>query len=230
MSADRDLLLEEKLNYSFKDKTILHEALTHPSSNLPNRKNYQRLEFLGDSVLNYITTQELFKRYTEDQEGELAKKRSFLVSGEKLTLVAEKLEIASHIRFTDPKAEKCERDNPSIWADVTEALIGALLLDGGYRVASKFVLTNWAEFFHEVVSTPSDPKSDLQEWAQAHKLGLPNYQVIEQIGPAHAPEFIIEAAIGNFKASAKASNKKHAERLAAGKILAQITGDNATEK
>ncbi len=219
--------IEDIIGHDFSNKRLLLEALTHPGcaenhKNLPF--NYQRLEFLGDSVLGLVVAEMLFKLYPQENEGSLAKRHAALVRSESLASVARTLGIAEYIRMSgNGRKGEIKRDNNSNLEDVCEALIGALYLDGGFEVARDFIMKHWEDLARRMGDPPKDAKTSLQEWAQGRGLKLPVYTVIEVSGSSHAPEFTIEAAVEQGgRAVAKAAAKRQAEQLAAKALLRRL--------
>ena len=219
--------VETILGHKFSNKRLLLEAMTHPGcaetyKNLPF--NYQRLEFLGDSVLGLVVAELLFTLYPEESEGNLAKRQAALVRSESLAAVARKLGIAEFIRMTiHGRDAGAKRDNDSNLEDVCEALIGALYLDGGFETARKFIIKHWEAEAKAMRSPPKDAKTSLQEWAQGRGMKLPVYSITHLSGPSHAPEFTVEVMLENGeKATAISGSKRNAEQLAASSLLKSL--------
>jgi ribonuclease-3 len=217
--------IEAIIGYSFRNKRVLEEALTHPScaevrGGAPF--SYQRLEFLGDAVLGLVVAELLFALFPEENEGSLAKRHAALVRSEALADVARRLGVGPYIRMGG-NGQDAARDLNSNLEDVCEALIGAMYLDGGFDVARQFVLAHWEPLARALGEPPKDAKTSLQEWAQARGLPLPQYQVLETTGPAHSPEFTIAASVEGAEPSvAKASSKRQAEQLAARALMERL--------
>ena len=156
--------LEIKLNYTFKDKKLLKEALTHPSMSYKGKHfNYERLEFLGDSILSMVIIEYLFKKHTDETEGELSKRKSFLVSKDVLYKIAKNLEIGKFIIMTAGQENCGGRENVNNLENVVEAIIGAMYLDANIEAVKNFILNTWVKFDEEKTKAPKDPKSELQE-------------------------------------------------------------------
>ncbi len=216
--------LEETIGYVFNDKDRLKLALVHSSthrrkkdgSNIDN----ERLEFLGDRVLGLVIADLLFNRFPKDREGDLARRHTALVRKEALARVAEMIALGDYIDMLPAEAALGGRENPAILANACEAVIAALFLDGGLNAAQNFITTFWQELVEEDPTPPQDSKTALQEWAQGRGLPLPSYRIIEQSGPAHAPEFIIEVSVLNHTPQrASGTSKRKAEQAAAGALL-----------
>ncbi|MEY2393608.1 ribonuclease III [Wolbachia endosymbiont of Tettigetta isshikii] len=220
------------INYRFKNDAILEEALTHPSLNKKNSENqtenYERLEFLGDSILNMIVSAILFKLFSEEREGALAKRKTDLVCGSTIATVAKEIELGDFILMNN--SERCNggKCNLKNLENALEALIGAIYIDGGFKSVERFVTQHWEKLAKDMLIPPQDPKTSLQEWTQKNKLPLPKYELAKQTGPEHNPEFTISIRIENYsEVSAYASSKKVAEQKAAELMLEKI---NNSEK
>lgn len=213
--------IESRLGYTFRQRGLLEEALTHPSCARPY--NNQRLEFLGDTVLGLMAAALLFRLFPNEKEGDLAKRHAGLVCGESLVRYAQSLELPRYLVMTDGEANAGGRDNPANIEDMVEALLGAVYLDGGMEAVEQVFLPYWEQQAGLVKAPPKDPKTTLQEWAQARGLALPVYRVAASEGPAHAPLFTIEVAIGDGTVfSATAGTKRVAEREAARLLLEHL--------
>lgn len=214
--------LEDRLGYAFKDRVLLVQALTHGSFGDGRRKidNYQRLEFLGDRVLGLFTAGILYLKSDED-EGGLARKLNALVRKETCAEVAVELELGSLIHMSKATEKQGGRDRVSILGDASEAILGAIYLDGGYDAAKAFYNRFWHDRMLGVLGRSlKDPKTELQERAAAKKMSAPDYKVVEQTGPDHRPSFVISVAIGDdWVGTGSGANKKDAEREAAQDLL-----------
>jgi ribonuclease-3 len=213
--------LQEKLGYRFKDVGLLETALTHVSApKQSSTGNYQRLEFLGDRILGLAVAETLFLTYPQSAEGELSRRLSELVRRESCAQVAAAWEVGPDIRLGAGEAHAGERRNLTILADVCEAVIGAVFLDGGYAEARGLVQRS----FSEMLTTPRhalrDPKSALQEWAQGQGWPAPTYSIAEQVGPDHAPQFRIAVSVRDKEAAfGSGASKRNAEQAAARSLL-----------
>ena len=220
---------EAAIAYRFKDEALLRLALTHPSCAKTEDDapyNNQRLEFLGDSVLALLVAELLYSMYPHEQEGDLARRHSALVNGAQLSEVAKTLGLGESLQMSRSEEECGGRENASNLEDACEALIGAIYLDGGLQAAQAFVHAHWSKLAEAVSEPPKDPKTGLQEWAQARGLGLPVYRVASHTGPAHAPEFTISVEVEGYPpAQAVAGSKKQGERDAAEALLASVEKD-----
>jgi ribonuclease III len=223
--------LAQIIGYQFAGSDLLEEALTHPSalaSERPSQRGYERLEFLGDRVLGLVVADLLWRRFADEPEGYLTRRYTHLVRRESLARVAETIGLGRHLLLSRAEAAAGSAGNPGILADVCEALIAAIYLDGGFTAASGFVRRFWQPLIEEMEGPPRDPKTALQEWAQARGLGLPAYELVATSGPDHAPVFTVAARVaGRDQASATASSKRLAEARAAAILLDRVAAEPA---
>jgi ribonuclease III len=227
--------LAQRIGHVFARPALLVEALTHPSAVAPPRRrgrrraaqrHYERLEFLGDRVLGLVIADLLWHRFETESEGPMTRRMADLVRGETVARVALEIGLDRHLVLSPIEAAAGAAKNPSILADVCEAVIAAIYLDGGLPVASAFVRRWWEPLIDEHTSPPRDPKTRLQEWAQARGLGLPAYRLVATEGPDHAPRFTVAARVAQSdEATATASSKRAAEAEAAAALLALLTHD-----
>lgn len=210
--------------YSFQSPSLLEEALTHPS--LSGAHNYQRLEFLGDRVLGLSVATLLLEEFPGEAEGKLNRRYTALVRRETLAEMSQSLGLAAAMKLTPGAETEGTRDKEAVQADVTEAVIGAMYLDGGYDVADAFIRRHWIPLLDKGPTAIKDSKTMLQEWCQARSLPLPFYKTVDRSGPDHSPVFTIEATVEN-KGQAQASGpaKRQAEQAAAAELLAMLTGE-----
>ena len=208
----------------FKNKDLLKLALTHKSwvnEHQRIRESNERLEFLGDAILEFIVSKELYLKLPQKEEGYLTVLRSNLVNTVNLSDVAKRLSLGSKIFLSKGEEDSGGRDNPSILADTIEAIIGALFLDGGIRSAEKFIQVTLLTDLNKKISEPlKDAKSTLQELVQAQGYAAPKYKVIKEEGPDHDKKFTIEANVDNKTlAIGVGKNKSEAAQDAAKKAL-----------
>jgi len=218
--------LIELLNYSFKDIKLLEKALTHRSY---GGENNERLEFLGDSILNFTIAESLFKKFPNLPEGDLSRLRASLVKASALAEVASKIKLGDFILLGEGELKSAGWRRPSILADCYEAIIGALYLDGGLTPAQQFILNNFNDWLDQInpARIDKDAKTALQELLQSKKLMLPKYEVIEIKGEAHAQEFIVRCSVQQLSLSAEATGPS---RRAAEQEAATITMPLVKEK
>ena len=220
--------IEGALGYRFERRELLQRALTHRSFSYEQGEvaNYERLEFLGDSVLGLLTARWLFDRFPERSEGELSKLKSYLVSAPVLASYAQAIELGHHIRLGVGEDRSGGRQKSSILADTVEALFGALYLDGGLEVVQpvvEHILTRAMEL--QAALPRTDAKTQLQELSQAKGWGLPVYDVVAESGPDHRKIFTIQCSIRDlFVVTASGPSKKSAAQRAASMILDRLEG------
>ncbi|HEY8948881.1 MAG TPA: ribonuclease III [Rhizomicrobium sp.] len=214
--------LQTRLSHSFKDKDLLTRALTHASAS--SIVSNERLEFLGDRVLGLVIAEQLHHRFPEDPEGILALKLNALVRSEACAKAAEKVGLGEFLILANSEVASGGRRKGAILAGACEAVIAALYLDGGFKVAHDFILANWEEQFAGLSRDMRDAKTALQEWAQARKGGAaPGYKLIKREGPDHAPRFVVEASVaGQEPVTGEGSSKREAEQAAARAMLAKL--------
>ena len=213
--------IEKIIGYQFKERHWLERALTHSSTN--NEYNYQRLEFLGDRVLGLVMAGELFTLYTDDKEGDLAKRHTALVQGRTCTMVGQSHGLCDHIILSESEREAGGNSNENIIGDVVESILGAVYIDGGFEPAKSVVLKLWGDNVHTLDTVPQDPKTELQEWVQARGLDLPIYEVINKSGPDHAPVFILRVSVEGYgHVEADGASRRQAEKMAARDMLKKI--------
>jgi ribonuclease-3 len=211
-----------KLDYRFERKELLQEALTHVSAPNAGGQSYQRLEFLGDRVLGLAIAEMLCSAFPKAPEGELSRRLAELVRRESCAEIAQSWDVGPHVRLGAGEALSGERQNQTILADVAEAIIGAVFLDGGYDAARALVERAFKDLLNAPRRPLRDPKSALQEWAQGQGLPAPTYTVVEQTGPDHAPKFRIMVKVkGKETGLGTGSSKRIAEQAAARSLLLQ---------
>ena len=215
--------LEQTIGYRFADAALLDRALTHISAlkGAQGRTgSYQRLEFLGDHVLGLAISEMLFEAFPKAEEGELSRRLADLVRRETCADVARAVDLGTALRLGASEAKSGGRARIAILADVCESLIGAVFLDGGYQAAYAFVERFWAERMRKPARPLRDPKTVLQEWAQARGLPTPSYREVERIGPHHDPEFRVAVTLPNRDpAEGRGRSKRAAEQAAAEALL-----------
>jgi len=215
--------LENILNYNFKDNNLLELALTHRSF---QGKNNERLEFLGDSILNFIIAELLFKKFNLLPEGDLSRLRSQLVKSETLSEIGIILKLGDYLILGEGELKSSGWRRPSILADSVEAIIGAVFIDGGVSAASDLVL-DWFKSRIDLINPDNiekDSKSVLQEFLQAKKISLPDYNIVSIEGEAHCQHFRVSCSIPKLGLSieGEGSSRKIAEQAAAEEILKKL--------
>ncbi len=218
---------EKIISYSFKNKQLLISALIHPSYISENKKkiiseisDFERLEFLGDRVLGLAISSIIYKKFNNNNEGDLSKKLSYLVQKNFLHKISIDLKMDGFLKFSSKKNEKM---NISILADSIESLIGALYLDGSFKNARKFIETTWGPYLNIEDKNMQDPKTKLQELSQQQLKKLPDYNLIKKEGPSHSPTFTISLKVLNLKKIiSSGSTIREAEKNAASIALKLI--------
>lgn len=217
---------EEKIGLNFNNKDLLKTALTHRSyvneHQQETSEHNERLEYLGDAVLELVTTHYLYEKFPQETEGVLTVYRSALVNTTSLSQVAEKLEINNFLRLSKGEAKDVGRARTFIMADAVEAVIGAIYLDQGYLIAQKFIADNFFGKMGEVIDRNlwQDAKSHFQEKSQELVRITPNYKVLEETGPDHDKRFKVGVFLNNkLVAEGEGVSKQEAEQFAAEKAL-----------
>ena len=209
--------VEATLGYSFADRALLEEALTHASSARGVRRaSLERLEFLGDRVLGLGLAAMLFEAHPDEAPGDLSRRHAMLASGDTLFSVGLGIGLQRHLRVE--KGHDRDALPPSMIEDSCEAIVGAVYLDGGHDAAMAVVEKFWEPLIGG--RPPHDAKSALQEWAQARALPLPSYTLVAAAGPPHAPVLTVEVRVEGFEpVRASAGSKRAAEQAAAQDLL-----------
>ena len=219
--------LEDRIGYKFRNALLLEEALTHPSVRHETRQHHfdnQRLEFLGDAVLQLVMTEHLFGHFKKEAEGTLTKLRSRLVSREALAVHAATLELGRYLAVGRGEDASGGRERNSTLADAFEALVGAIYLDSDLATVRRFILDQAAGDLAQLVDEPTDinPKGHLQELLQAISPRSPVYEVISQTGPEHEKTFVIRAVWeGITLGEGTGRSKKQVETAAAEEAMRQ---------
>ena len=213
--------LEHALNYPFRDPALLTRALTHRSHSAAHN---ERLEFLGDALLETISSIWIYRNRGNVPEGGLTRLRATIVSGQNLAAIARRLNLGQYLHLGSGELKSGGARRDSILADAVEALIAAVYLDSDYPTCERITLALIADdlaALPESATRLKDAKTQLQEYLQGRGLPLPDYQIISETGPEHAREFQIEATSGDYRATARGNSRKKAEQEAAADLLAQ---------
>jgi ribonuclease-3 len=215
--------LQERLQHRFSDAHLLLRSVTHRSFSIDHN---ERLEFLGDSVLNLAVADLLFQRLSALPEGDLSRVRANLVKQDTLHRLAVELGLPEVIRLGEGEARSGGQKRPSILADALEAIIGAVYLDAGFAAAQSLVqrLFQAVEINPEMQAIGKDPKTELQEWLQARKMSLPLYRVVGTLGAAHKQTFDVECEVIelNFSERGIGASRRAGEQAAASAMLQTI--------
>ncbi|QIB36406.1 ribonuclease III [Ancylobacter pratisalsi] len=231
VDQDRGLeALEAALGHRFADRAHLVLALTHISSingiqgSRARVRSYQRLEFLGDHVLGLVVSDMLYRAFPNAEEGELSRRLADMVCEEACAEVARTMGVAPHIRLGSGEERSGGRERSAILADIAESVLAAAYLDGGFPAAEAMVERFWRPRVKSPGGSVRDPKTALQEWAQARGLPPPTYRLVERSGPDHNPEFRIAVDVpGHEPAEGNGTSKQGAQKLAAAAFLQRVT-------
>lgn len=219
--------LERQLGHTFKDQDLMVLALTHRSF---AGRNNERLEFLGDAILNFVAGEALFERFPQAREGQLSRLRARLVKGETLAVLARGFDLGEYLRLGSGELKSGGFRRESILADALEALIGAIYLDAGMDVARQRVLA-WLSNELDgltLVDTNKDPKTRLQEFLQSRALELPRYEVVDIQGEPHCRTFFVQCdvALLNDRTQGQGASRRIAEQVAAAAALVALGVEN----
>lgn len=217
--------------YKFKDKKLLERALTHTSYAYEKLKdgrfNYERLEFLGDSIVNFVIAKWLYENFPEMDEGNMSKIKAALASKEVLADATRKLGLDRKIKLSRGEEKSGGRERNSILSDVFESYVAAVFLDGGLEAAEKVIMEALKEKMDMVSKTrgmPFDYRSALQEYLMKLGLPVPHYEVVEEKGPQHRKRFTVKVQVGNREFFGEGNSKKEAMYLAAKSAWESIVG------
>jgi ribonuclease-3 len=221
--------LQARLGHQFSDSGLLRRALTHKSF---GAEQNERLEFLGDSVLNLAVSDLLYKQFDRNDEGDLTRVRAHLVRQDTLHTLAVSLQLPEVLRISEGEAKGGGAQRPSILADALEAVIGAVYLDGGFEAARALVLRLFEPLVLQTTSEVwrKDAKTALQEWLQGRKLPLPSYRIEATKGKAHAQVFVVvcELVSQGWSVSGEGASRRAAEQVAAQKALERLQATDAS--
>ncbi|MFM8339759.1 MAG: ribonuclease III [Fluviibacter sp.] len=217
--------LESVIQYRFTDRALLEQALTHRSY---GRNHYERLEFLGDSILNAVVAEALYQAFPDLPEGDLSRLRANLVCQEQLVSVADELKLSRYLRLGEGELKSGGQHRPSILADTVESLYGALWRDGGFAAAQQVILSAFASRIAAIdlsrLPSAKDAKTRLQEWLQGRRCALPTYESPNITGAAHAQTFEVLCRVPDFSVEGRGSGvtRRAAEQQAAEQVLQQL--------
>jgi ribonuclease-3 len=220
VKADVGKFVRETLGHEPRDIRLFELALTHASS---GKDNYERLEFLGDRVLGHVMARALYDRHPNEPEGYLSRRYNVLVARETCAEIGRELGVPAVVQLGKQAREDGASQSENVVGDVVEALIGALLIDGGIDAAESFVRRVWEPHLAEQRKAPKHPKSALQELAAARECKPPLYEVVGRTGAHHHPKFTIRVSVpGLGEATAEGTSKQEAETDAAEALLNQL--------
>jgi len=215
--------LAQRIGHDFSDKNLLRTALTHRSFGTPNN---ERLEFLGDGILDFVIAAVLFDQFPDLPEGDLSRLRANLVRQDTLHRLALTLNLGSVLRLGEGEMRSGGAQRPSMLADALEALFGAIFLDAGFESARKAILSLYGPLLGELKpgQVKKDAKTSLQEWLQARKRSLPRYQLLDATGAAHEQHFEVACEIDNppVRTIGFGASRRIAEQVAAEKALKEL--------
>jgi ribonuclease-3 len=224
---DRLIELQQRLQHNFSDASLLTRAITHRSF---SADHYERLEFLGDSVLSLAISDLLYSRLGDLPEGDLSRVRANLVKQDTLHQLSVELGLPDVIRLGEGEMRSGGQKRPSILADTLEAVIGAVYLDAGFSAAQALVhrIFNAVEINPQMDAIGKDPKTELQEWLQGRKMKLPVYSVVGTIGAAHKQSFDVECEVPQLNVSQRGigGSRRAGEQAAAAAVLQILKSSN----
>jgi len=214
----------QRLAYHFSDESLLNTALSHKSYTLDNN---ERLEFLGDSVLNFAVTDYVYRSYANMPEGELTRMRARLVCKESLFELAQQLHLGDYLLLGEGESKSGGRQRSSILADAMEALFGAIYLDAGYDVVRQIIIDLYGDKLQQqpVGEALKDAKSRLQEWTQKQSLPLPQYDLVVTSGEGHARHFVVSCQAAGMSSEGEGSSRRRAEQASAADLLLRLPDD-----
>lgn len=221
-------LLQVALGYTFNDIELLTRAMTHCSAGAHNN---ERFEFLGDSLVNLVIAEALYKKFPRATEGELTRLRAMCVKGDTLAAIANEFQLGDYMRMGVGELKTGGSKRPSILADALEATIAAIYLDAGFEILKERVLAWYGDRLEGMTlcMTQKDPKTQLQEWLQGRKLGLPIYTVLTIEGDSHQQSFHVQCDVTSpaYSAQGRGDSRRKAEQDAALKVLEFLTHDRS---
>ena len=221
--------LQVRLGYAFRQHALLQQAVTHRSFSADHN---ERLEFLGDSVLNLSVAHLLYTQLANLPEGDLSRVRANLVKQDTLHQLAKTLDLPPVMRLGEGEIRSGGQNRPSILADALEAIIGAVYLDGGYKEAQALIERLFAQvdIKPDMQAVGKDPKTELQEWLQGRKLALPKYTVVGTSGAAHRQQFEVSCEVTELRQTQQGSgaSRRAAEQAAAAAMLLTLKSESAT--
>lgn len=226
MKLSQDLIsFSDRIGYGFAVPDLLIQAVTHASISSSTRPDNQRLEFLGDRVLGLVMAEAMLAEDPEASEGVLAPRFNALVRKEACAEVARQVDLGAVLKLGRSEQLSGGRRKEALLGDAMEAVIAAVYLDGGFAAAREVILRLWGQRIAMVEADARDPKTSLQEWAQARGQKPPAYVEVARTGPDHAPKFTIAARLADGQeAQASAGSKRQAEQAAAKALLARVGG------
>jgi ribonuclease-3 len=219
-----EIWLEKTLKYRFQNAALFEQALTHRSK---SSQNNERLEFLGDAVLDFVVSEIVYQRRPDADEGDLSKLRASLVKDESLASLALELGLGEHLLLGSGELKTGGHRRESILADALEAIFGAVFLDSGFDAAKELIERAYESRIRELpnASDLRDPKTRLQEWLQARKKALPEYQLVAVRGEDHKQDFTVSCTVAEASTTGESTTRRKAEQIAARKMFDYLTGE-----
>ncbi len=227
MAKNAGTWLKDTLDYTFEDARLLELALTHRSA---QGDNYERLEFLGDAVLDLVVSEVIFRSHPHSPEGDLSRLRASLVNKGTLADIATEIGIGEYLHLGSGERKSGIQRRDSILADALEAIFGAVYLDAGFDPARRVIENAYGARLEDFpdVDELRDPKTRLQEWMQARQKGLPEYELLDVAGKAHRQVFRASCRVQERTTTGTGSTRRNAEQQAAERMLDQLTGGAAS--
>ena len=227
MAKNAGTWLEQSLDYTFKDARLLELALTHRSA---QGDNNERLEFLGDAVLDFVVSEVVFRSHPNSPEGDLSRLRASLVNDRMLATIARDIGLGEYLHLGSGERKSGGHRRDSILADALEAIFGAVYLDTGLDAARRIIATAYGSRFEEFpdVEELRDPKTRLQEWMQARQMGLPDYELLDVTGKAHRQTFRASCQVQERVTTGTGTTRRNAEQQAAESMLEQLQAGAAS--
>ncbi len=216
------------LPHRFQDPNLAELALTHRSAGRPNN---ERMEFLGDALLNMLVAEMLFEAHPRASEGEMSRLRAQLVNGKTLAVIGRELELGDRLKLGPGEMKSGGFRRGSILADAVEALLAAVYMDAGFDVCRDVVRQLFQSRIEATPRSHKDAKTELQEWLQGHALALPEYELVDSFGEDHAKTFDVRCRVSQphpIEISGRGSSRREAEQQAARDVLAHLTGARAS--
>ena len=217
---------EERIGHRFRDPALLARALTHRSAADPRKRmldSNERLEFLGDRVLGLLMAEWLTERFPQEREGDLGKRLALLCAQDTIAPIAEAMGVMEALTVPPAEGRTGLRARATVLSDALEAVLGAIYLDAGLEPARALVRREWAAALEAPAKPPASAKNRLQEWTLGKGKGLPEYRLVSQAGPAHAPVFVVAVSAAGREAEGMGESKRAAELAAAENWLSGLT-------
>ena len=221
-NQSKDLLdLQKNMKYYFFNTNLLEIALTHRSQKNLSKENYERLEFLGDAIIDHIVSHWLYNKYSQSNEGDLTKKRAAMVNRDFLSIIGKKLNLIQLVKIDNGVNIKDDKVSNNIAADTYESIVGAVYLDGGYKNAEKFVKRTLC-LAESLTNENANYKGQLIEFCHKKKFSMPDFSIVETHGPDHERTFTVKVSFNDKYWLGIGTSKKNAEQNAAHKAIESL--------